>query len=228
MALLQFYVVLFSTGGAALIALYAFLRSFMSYRDRLTPSLLYLSIFFLFFSINYFFMLFRLISGRNILFYSISNIFGPIALVFLTVFAFSLVWPGRERIASIFSSVLFLIYFISSLYIEPEVVYVYEGVSEVVYPYHFVVLTLFAISSLSFFVATVFLVYARRVRWSALRKGGVMIASGSLILAVFVYLFEWPGFLGSLLPLTRAMAAVAVYLIYYGTRTLQSAKLPSF
>jgi len=228
MSLLQFYVALFSTGGAALIALYAFLRTFMSYRNRLTPSLFYLSIFFLFFSINYFLMLSRLIFGRNILFYNLSNVFGPMALVFLTVFAFSLVWPGRERIASIFSSILFLIYFISSLYIEAEVVYVYERVSEVVFPYCFVVITLLAISSLSFFVSAVFFVYARRVRWSALRKGGIMIASGSLILAVFVYLLEWPGLLAFLLPLNRAMGAVAVALIYYGTRTLQSAKLPSF
>jgi len=227
MSLLPFYITLISTGGAALIAMYAFLRSFLSYRERLTSSLFHLSMFFLFFSINYGVMFLRAVFGMDMMFYNISNIFGPLALAFITAFAVSLVWPGRERVSFAFSLPMFAIFLVASFCVEPGTVVFYERVSEVVYPLYFVVITLLTISSLGFFVSATFFVYAFRVRWSSLRRGGLMIASGFLMLAVFTYLFDWPGLFGFLLPLTRAMGAVSVCLIHLGAMTLQRATVPS-
>lgn len=228
MGLLPFYMYSISTGAAALIALYAFFRFFLKYRDRLTPQLFYLSMFFLFLSINYFVMLLRAILGRNMFFYTVSNIFGPLALVFITAFAVSLLWPGKEKLSFAFSLFMFAIFFGGSIYSDFSVITLYPGVSEVVYPYSFVLLTLLTISSLGFFVFFVFVVYVLRVRWRALRKGGIIIASGFLLLAVFTYLFDWPGLFAFLLPLTRLMGASGISLIYIGARTLQSAKVPYF
>jgi hypothetical protein len=221
-------VTLISTGAVALIALHAFIRFFLSYRERLTPPLLYLSMFFLFFSLNYAAMFLRAVFGMDMLFYNISNIFGPLALAFIAAFAVSLVWPGRDKISFAFSLPMFVIFFMASLYVDPGVTLFYERVYEVVYPYYFVILTLLTISSLSLFVSVTFFLYALRVRWSALKRGGFMIASGFLVLTVFVYLFDWPGLFGSLLPLTRLMGAVGISLVYLGAMTLQRARIPSF
>jgi len=225
--MLPFYVTLVSTGGAALIAMYAFLRFFLSYRERLTSSLFYLSMFFLLFSINYSVMFLRAVFGMDMLFYGISNVFGPLALAFITAFAVSLVWPGRDRLSFAFSLPMFAVFLVASFCVEPGTVLFYERVSEVVYPLYFVVITLLTISSLGFFASVTFFAYAFRVRWSSLRRGGLMIASGFLMLAVFTYLFDWPGLFGSLLPLTRAMGAISVCLIYLGAMTLQRATTPS-
>ncbi|MDY6985363.1 MAG: hypothetical protein SVE93_03025 [Candidatus Thermoplasmatota archaeon] len=228
MSLLPFYVYLASTGVAAIIALYAFFRFFLKYREVYTPQLFYLSMFFFFFSINYFVVFLRAILGRNMFFYTVSNLFGPLALVFIMAFAVSLVWSGRERLSFAFSLSMFAIFFGASLYSDSSVIAIYPGVSEVVYPYSFVLLTLLTISSLAFFVFAVFSVYAFRARWSALRRGGMMFASGFLILAIFTYLFDWPGLFAFLLPFTRLMNASGIFLVYLGARTLQSAKVPFF
>lgn len=228
MSLLPFYVYLASTGAAAIIALYAFFRFFLKYRDVYTSQLFYLSMFFFFFSINYFIMFLRALLRRNMFFYTLSNLVGPLALVFITAFAVSLVWSGKERLSFAFSLVMSAIFFGASLYSDSSVIVLYPGVSEVVYPNSFVILTLLTISSLALFVFAVFSVYAFRARWSALRRGGMMFASGFLILAIFTYLFDWPGLFAFLLPFTRLMSASGVFLVYLGARTLQSAKVPFF
>jgi len=55
----------------------------------------------------------------------------------------------------------------------------------------------------------------------------MMMASGFLTIAVFTYLFDWPGLLGFLLPVTRLMAVIGISLVYLGARMIQRARVPS-
>ena len=227
MDLFPFYMTLVSTFATSAIALYAFVRSFLNYRESLISPSFYLSMFFLAFSINHLAMALRAFTGLDLMFYDLSNIFGPMALVFITAFAVSLIRPGKEKYSFIFSVPMYFIFLGSSFFTERGVETFYPGVSEVVYPVSYMVITILTVTVLGFFVSFVFFFYSFNVRWSALKRGGMMMASGFLAIAVFTYLFDWPGLFGFLLPVTRLMAAIGVSLVYLGARMIQRARVPS-
>jgi hypothetical protein len=227
MDLFPFYMTLVSTFAVSAIAMYAFVRFFLNYRESLIPSSLYLSTFFLAFSINHLAMALRVVTGLDLMFYDLSNIFGPMALVFITAFAVSLIRPGKEKGSFLFSVPMYLIFLASSFFVDKSIEPFYPGVSEIVYPMSYVVITLLTVTVLGFFVSFVFFFYSFNVRWSALKRGGVMMASGFLTIAVFTYLFDWPGLLGFLLPVTRLMAVIGISLVYLGARRIQRARVPS-
>jgi len=114
MDLFPFYMTLVSTFAVSVIAMYAFVRFFLNYRESLIPSSLYLSTFFLAFSINHLAMALRIVTELDLMFYDLSNIFGPMALVFITAFAVSLIRPGKEKSSFLFSIPMYLIFLASS------------------------------------------------------------------------------------------------------------------
>lgn len=227
-SMVPFYVYALSTAATAVMSLLFSLKLLADYRRELKSAVLCLSLFFLSFSLNQTAMLLRLSLGYDLLFSHISNIFGPVALIFIASFAISLLWPGRERLGFAVTIPLCSFFFLFRFFVEREVVEFYPGVSEVIYPLIYVIVTIFTVTAIGFFVSAVFIVYAIRVRWSSLRRGGIMMASGFMLIAVFTYLLDWPGLLGFLLPLSRFMAAAGVLFVYLGARKIRTSRAPSF
>jgi len=223
-----FYFNLIATLLIPVFGLFSFARVFKRYRENLAPSTLYVSIFILLFSASYLVSTLRiLIPGHDIPFLYLNAILHPVSLVFAIGFCLSILWPERVKPSFIVCSLITIPYIILAFVLEKEVVEVAAGVTEVVFPQEFLIVTLLTITPLGFLPAVMFWIYSLKTRWSSLRRNGLFMALSFLAISIFACTFDWPGLFSSYLPVFRIIIAIGIVLFYVAISQFQRISVPA-
>jgi hypothetical protein len=222
-----FYFNFIATLLIPVFGLLSFGKLFKKYREKLDPSTLYVSIFLLLFSASYLVSTLRiLIPGHDISFLYLNAILHPVSLVFAIGFCVSILWSERVKPSFIVCSLITIPYIVLAFVLEKEVVEVAAGVTEVVFPQVFLIVTLLTLTPLGFLPFVIFLIYSLKTRWSSLRRNGLFIAFSFLTISIFACTFDWPGLFSLYLPVFRIIITIGIVLLYVAISQSQRGSAP--